>query len=228
MKFHLGIEAFKVHINNQAFKVHLGNDLPVIQHFEEFMLTVQWRPGIESVEVERVSSLNPNAVLGQIYTGDKIYAGDVLSVAAYATAGTSIQDYEKSITVTGDTLVYIEPTTWTYAYATQEITFPSGDVVEVTLNSTHSYEFNADFALQVLCNNSHWGYCTIAEELLTEEQFVDLYNFDTYPDAGYQEVISVPEDEASYIKTHGEYIGSIWIGPEHSWYVTLRSELING
>lgn len=226
MKFHLGSEQFKIHLNGKTYKVkYVGTGKPKEINYT---LTVYWRPGVAEVEIIRESSLNQEATLGRLYSGDKIYAGDVLTVTAYEVEGYSILDYEHNITVAGDTLIYIEPNGWTYDYTTQEIVLPSGDTVAVYKNSEHRYEISADFDLQTLNNGKHWGYCSIAEELLSAEQYIDLYDFDTYSDNGYQEAMCLePEDEAAYIRQHGDYLGSIWIGPGHSWYITRRSELIN-
>lgn len=235
MKFHLGATAFKVHINSQACKVHVGNDLPVMQQFEEFMLTVYWRPGIKDVEITRTASKNPTALLGRIYSGENIYIGDQLSIKANCAAGYGVDTYPRNIIVEGNTTIYIEPNGETSIDYAQEIYLPNDYLIEVTPEEQYTCaSVSADFDLCMIWNNMHWSNNLDFAYIIDTP--VDLYELpgDWYYDLqqSYEQTTGESfsmstEQQAAYIRQNGLYLGTIWISyhdryKHHLWHISYN------
>lgn len=244
MGFHLGSDQFKINLGGQTYKVRVETTKQEEseENIQEYTLTIYWRPGVQDVEVIRTSSQNSKATLTRLYSGDRIYIGDTLEIAATKVDGFNLTEYQRSLIVTGNTEIYIEPTGETPVEQAQEIYLPDDFIVEITPNGSdlqiiHEYgiSITADFELDLIWNNLHWGNTAAIDiEYLTSETPLEIYEM---PLDWYYELQAyngdsfslTSEQQAMHVRKYGKYLGAIWVDYDDQdsnrvWYITYKKQ----
>lgn len=94
-----------------------------------------------------------------------------------------------------------------------------------------AYFLTADFPVQYICQEKHWGSWYIDSTYPTIDTPIDIYELDTYEMQEYNDQergnYGFPEAEAVLIRRYGKYLGSIYVDVNNCWQFVYKEDLAN-